>query len=225
MDESFPIAEAAFRDAFTQPDPAPKLLELIKAHPSGAAIVDLVSVYFQLAAEDPTQLPRYAEALTIIQKTQEPTINAADQFGNPAERNIAPVLDMALAGFHGGDLAVVKDTSIVPSNDYLVGSLLSAVSLRYRLTDSPAQVGGIRHGLHYRDDCYVDVRATRKVLVLGSCLQLLVAGSYLYGPGGTDVGKDDISAALEAVKADRVVKTPNGQQLLEYTIQHAKSGF
>jgi len=80
--------------------------------------------------------------------------------------------------------------------------------------------------LHYKNDYYFDIPATlREVIVLGSCLQLLVAGSYLYGPVGTDVGKDDISAALEAVKADRVVKTPNGQQLLEDTIQHAKSGF
>ena len=39
------------------------------------------------------------------------------------------------------------------------------------------------------------------------------ASSSLFG--GTDVGKDNISAALEAVKADRAVKTPNGQRLLE----------
>jgi len=84
-------------------------------------------------------------------------------------------------------------------------------------------VGAISHGLHYKDDYYFDIPVTvREVIVLGSCLQLLVAGSYLYGPGGTNVGKD---TALEAVKADRVVKTPNGQQLLEDTIQHAKSGF
>lgn len=208
MTESFPNAEASFRDAFTQLDPAPKLLELIKVHPTAAAITDLVSIYFELAAEDPTQLSRYAEALAIIQATETTILDAADPFGNLGERKISLILYTILAEFHSGDL-FVQDASIIPSNDYLVASLFSAVSLKYRLTDSPAQVGSIRHGLHYKGGY-----DTREVLVLGSCLQLLVAGSYLYGPGGTDIGKDNISAALEAVKADRVVKTPNGQRLL-----------
>ena len=50
---------------------------------------------------------------------------------------------------------------------------------------------------------------------LGACLQLLICGSYLYGSLGTEVGKVDILAALEKIKRARIVKHPNGLQLLE----------
>ena len=51
MTEAFPNAESAFRDAFNQPDPAPKLLELITAHPDVEAVADLILVYTELVGE------------------------------------------------------------------------------------------------------------------------------------------------------------------------------
>ncbi len=45
--------------------------------------------------------------------------------------------------------------------------------------------------------------------------QLLMSGSYLYGPTGTKVGIDDVLAALEKIKEKHIVKHPNGQRLLQ----------
>ncbi|KAF8966796.1 hypothetical protein BDZ97DRAFT_1756386 [Flammula alnicola] len=197
MADSFPNAENAFRDAFNHPDPTPKLLELIKAHPQLPTITDLVSVYMGLVAVCPTQIDKFAGALVKLQSSTETTVAATDDFGNRAQRQIAPVLIRELAGFHGGNLAVVEDHS----------------------------AGAVAHGLHFKDRCYRDAPASREVLVLGACLQLLVCGSYLYGPAGTDVGKDDVLAALEVIKEEGIVENTNGQRLLEVTIRQAKSGF
>lgn len=51
--------------------------------------------------------------------------------------------------------------------------------------------------------------------VLVACLQLLMSGSYLYGPTGTELGTDDVLATLEKIRESRVVKDPKGQRLLE----------
>ena len=59
MTEAFPNAESAFRDAFNQPDPVPKLLELITAHPDVQAIADLILVYTKLVGEFPTQFDKF----------------------------------------------------------------------------------------------------------------------------------------------------------------------
>ena len=213
--ESFPNAEAAFRHAFNQLDPTSKLIELVRAHPQHLTILDLVSVYTELTAEHPTQVDKYARALVNLRNSNE-TIAACDEFGNPAQREIGAVLNRELAGLHSGDLVFAKDPLVTPSNDYLVASLLSAVSLKYGLCDSPGQVGAILQGLYFKDKQYrSNDRATYEVLVLGACLQLLVSGSYLYGPAGTDVGRVDVVKALEAIKGGGIVTNGNGVELLE----------
>jgi len=217
MAESFLNAEDAFRDAFNQPNPTPKLLELIKEHPQLPTIIHLVSVYLQLVAECPIQIDKFARALVDLQATNDITIAAYDACGNPAQQNILPLLNRELAGFHSGDLgAAVEDTSITPSNDYFVASLLSATSMKYRLCDSPAQVGAVMHGLRVNDRRYRDDGlSSREVFVVGACLQLLVTGSYLYGPTGTDTTKVDVLTALQDIRAEGIVKSQNGQRLLE----------
>lgn len=140
-------------------------------------------------------------------------IDIKDNLGRLAQLDIEPILVRELADFLSGDLANDIDTSVTPSNDYLIASLLSAASRKHRLGESPAQVGSVLRGLYYSSDGADP--ATFEVLVLGACLQLLASGSYLYGPKGIHFGKVDVLSALEAVKKESVVKDPNGQELLE----------
>ena len=121
-----------------------------------------------------------------------------------------------LADLLSGNLANDIDTSVTPSNEYLIASLLSAASRKHCLGESTAQVGSVLRGLYYSDRKHGDADpATFQVLVLGACLQLLASGSYLYGPKGIHFGKIDVLSALEAAKKEGVVKHPNGQGLLE----------
>lgn len=203
-----------FRDAFNQPDPTPHLLKLIEANPQLPTITLLVYVYMDLVAESPTQIYKYADALASVRKSKI-TVAGGDRLGNPAQENIRHAFNDVFVGFHSFDLDNVKDKSVTPSNEFLVASLISAVSMMYTFCDSPAQVGALLRGLHYDDENYGDDVSSREILVLGACLQLLVAGSYLYGPKGTDVGRVDVLGALERIKAADIVKDPNGQQLLQ----------
>jgi hypothetical protein len=214
MAGSFPNAENAFRGAFNQPDPTPKLLELIRANPELQTITDLVLVYMELVAESPTQIYKFAESLASVRQSTI-TVAGYDRLGNPAQQNIGHVFNDVFVGFHSTDLNDVKDKSVTPSNEFLIASLISAISMKYRFCDSPAQVGGLTRGLQYDDESYGDDVSSREILVLGACLQLLVAGSYLYGPTGTDVGRVDVLGALERIKTADIVKGPNGQILLE----------
>jgi len=58
--------------------------------------------------------------------------------------------------FHSTDFDDVNEKSVVPSNEFMIASLISAVSwpYPYRFYDSPAQDYLLR-GLHYDDDNYV----------------------------------------------------------------------
>ncbi|KIM37500.1 hypothetical protein M413DRAFT_275838 [Hebeloma cylindrosporum] len=221
MAESFPNSENAFRDAFRDPDPIPKLLELIIAHPRPATIVDLISVYEQLVGESPTQINKLAGLMVEIHNFEEVTIVS----DNP-ERGIASTLNRTLASFHNFDLALEDEIDIAPSNNYLLGSLLSATSMIYGLTTSSAQGAAVLRGLQLEDRrLYQDTPELKEIFVLGTCLQLLIAGSYLYGPTGIHTGRDDVLTALQDVKAEGLVKNPNGQRLLEAAIRQAKDGF
>ena len=207
MTEAFPNAERAFRDAFNHPDPVPKLLELVTAHPDYPAILDLVVVYMELVGESPTQFDKFAGALVKLQHSKGITVAGCDAFGNPEQFEIAHALYDHLLGIHSGSLVVATDPSVTPTNQYLIDSLLSAISIKYRLCNahSPAVANGLDH----------KPKRYRQVYVLGTCLQLLMSGSYLYGPAGTEVGTDDVLATLEKIKRSRVVKDANGQRLLE----------
>jgi len=221
--ESFPDAENAFRDAFNQPEPVPALLEIIRAHPQRATITELICAYMALTAEHPTEVHRFARVLAKLKKSKEPTVYTFDDFGKSVKRTIDLVLNRELADIHGGDLIEAKSSLVTASNDYFITSLLSAISLKYRLCDSPGQVGPIVRGLHPKDN---NRRGhNQEIPVIAACLQLLVAGSYLYGPQGTDVGKEDVPKALELIAQQGVVQNLNGKRLLEATIQQAKSGF
>ncbi|KIM37504.1 hypothetical protein M413DRAFT_448554 [Hebeloma cylindrosporum] len=225
MADSFPNAEEAFCDAFQNPDPTPKLLELISAHPRGQTITDLVSFYHEFVTKSPTQVNRLAGVMVEIKSSKGFTVVASDNVGNLAQQEIAPVLATELADYLGGFLAEAKDTFVTPSNEYLIASLLSATSMIYGLCDSPAQAGAVAHGLQLKDRRHRDAPESKEVLVLGMCLQLLVAGSYLYGPTGTDTGKIDVLTALQDIKEEGIVKDANGQILLEATVRQAKDGF
>jgi hypothetical protein len=207
--------EDALQDALSHSTPAPMLIELIKAHPNHTTILDLVVLYTELVAEQPNQVDKLAEALAEV-KTSKLKI------GTDMD-DIEPIFFRELADVLSGELSSDIDTSVAPSNSYLIASLLSAASRKHRLGESSAQVGSILCGLYYSDRNHsVAVPATYEVLVLGACLQLLSSGSYIYGPQGFHFGKIDVLSALQVAKKEGVVKNPNGQRLLEVCIKRIR---
>ena len=212
MEDPFPNAENVFRSAFEGPNPVDFLLNLIKTYPKPKTITELVVVYMDLVHKFPTECDKFARTLAELRDSVEPTIAGYDRLGNPETQMIADALFDALAEFHESDLAGVDDTSVTPGNEYLVASLLCAVSMKYGLCRSPSHVSSIRRGLHYRNKGYGDNAASREVLALGACLQLLVTRC---GPMSEEVDCDDVLGLLEEIKRACVVKDANGRRLLE----------
>jgi len=117
--EAFPKAESAFRDAFNQPDPAPKLLELITAHPDTSAILDLVVVYMEVVGESPTQFDKFAGALVKLQNAKGITVASGDGLGNLTQLEIADALYDKLLDIHTGNLVVARDRYVTPPTSIL----------------------------------------------------------------------------------------------------------
>jgi len=82
MTEAFPNAEYAFLDPFNHPDPVPKLLELIMAHPDVPTILDLVVlVYMELVGESLPSSTNLQEQLFELRNSKGITAAGGDKLG------------------------------------------------------------------------------------------------------------------------------------------------
>jgi hypothetical protein len=210
--ESFPDAEYAFRYAFSISNPTPKLLQLIRAHPNVRTITILVIIYIELVEMDPTQLDKLTGALVDLKNSNE-TVAGYDRVGNPIQIQIADSLRVELHDLLRSELAGPEDGAVTPCNEYLIASLLSAMATKFGLSDSPAFPYAVVCGLDYQSESDVE---TREVLVLGTCLQLSISGSYLCGPNGID--SDFVLSGLRAIRNAHIMNHPRGRRLLEVSL-------
>jgi len=204
-DDAFPNAKHLFQQAFAAQDPAPLLLHVLKEHPTYPALRDLVFYYVEAVHNDPYCGQILASALARMIHSPD-----APSFG---QETFFELLSRELGGTHFKDLYdddIAKDYG--PKNTYLLDSLLSGFSLKYKLTASPEMYGSIEDGL----------KAPRgskesEVLVVGTCMQLLLhgfglttdlAGAYKWQPG-------KVAEKLKAHKAAETVKDLHAIEVLE----------
>ena len=89
---SFPNAELLFHQAFADPYPAPRLLQLLNKHKTYSAICDLTNFYFDAVAKDPFITQPLASMLSIITRSPD-----APTYGR---ETLAEFLAEELAGTH-----------------------------------------------------------------------------------------------------------------------------
>jgi len=149
MTEAFPNAESTFQGVFNQPDPAPKLLELITAHLEVEAIIDLVLVYMELG-KSPTQFNKFTAALVKLQSSTfkgDHCRQCFDRLGNPAQLEISSFMPFAINSMKFRPAAL--SGRVIPLQQI---SLLSAISIEYRLCDTHS--AAVPHDLHHKPKCY-----------------------------------------------------------------------
>ena len=205
---SFPNAEKLFRDAFSLPDPAPKLLELIMAHPTFAAVVDLLDYYTAFVQEHPSRANALALALVAVRDSPDaPLIDGCTLF-DLFYRELA---DLHSLGFYSMDNPHNDNKNFVPTNTFLLTSLLSGLSIKYDLTDSSDQYGNIWESLDAKHES-----STSEVRVIGACIQLLTSGSIIIQRSKQYIqSAQEATTKLKAQKSKRTVKDSNALQLLE----------
>jgi hypothetical protein len=208
--EAFPNAEQLFCDAFALPDPAPKLLELIKAHPTYAAVMDLLVHYTVVVQENPSRANAFALALVAVRDSLEaPAIdNDSTVLAELISRKLA---DLHSRGFQSLDDPQNDNKGLVPTNTFLLTSLLSGLSIKYDLTDSSDQYGNIWESVDANDNS-----STSEVWVIGACIQLLTSGSKIIKRSKQYIQSANQAATkLEFQKSKGTIKESNALQLLE----------
>ena len=144
--EPFPKAEELFTRAFALSDPTSVLLKLIKAHPTEAAVRELLISYIEAAENNPSRAHELASVLVALRNSPDaPVIQGGS--------SLAETLHNELDDLHSEGSVFDKDNETFgPTNTYLINSLLSGISFKYSLTSSRTQYSYIEDGLNVDHD-------------------------------------------------------------------------
>jgi len=114
-------------------------------------------------------------------------------------------------GFTSVDDPDIDNKSFLPTNTFLLTSLLSGLSIRYELTDFSDQYGNIWESLDADDNSL-----TSEVRVIGACIQLLTSGSKIIRRSKPYIQlANEATTLLKAQKSKGIVKNSNTVQVLE----------
>jgi hypothetical protein len=207
--DAFPNAEQLFRDAFALPNPAPELLKLINAHPTYAAVMDLLVYYTAVVQGNPSRANASALALVAVRDSPDAPVIDNDPLEDLFSRQLA---DLHSRGFDSLHNPYNDNMGIVPTNTFLLTSLLSGLSIKYDLTESPDQYGTLWQGLNANDSN----SSISELRVIGACIQLLTSGSIIIRSSDEYTqSADEVVTKLKAQKSRETVKNSNALQLLE----------
>jgi len=204
--ETSPNAEQLFRDAFALPDPAPELLELVKAHPTYDTVMDLLFHYTVVVQENPYRANTLALALMTVRDS--PDAPVIDDYTLP-ELFSRELADLHSRGFDSASRPQNIKKGFVPTNTFLLTSLLSGFSIKYDLTDSSDQYGNIWENLDVNS-------STSEVGVIGASIQLLTSGSTIVQSSDPYIhSANEATTKLKAQKSKGVMKDSNALRFLE----------
>ncbi|KAH6906339.1 hypothetical protein BKA70DRAFT_1287291 [Coprinopsis sp. MPI-PUGE-AT-0042] len=215
-DEAFPNAEELFAQAVTSPNPLESILDLLHKHPTHDAVLELVVAYTGAVETNPALGPTLASALSQIGDYQPSPDAAAIPLGG--------ILNETLADHHFKWIGCRDGPHTWgPENRHLLESYLSGLSLKHNLTTTGDMLTEVERGL----DATPQTPHAQEVVV-GACIQLLLAGSSFTSEAEAGTYKktpQEIAAKLKAQEQSGVVKEPNAARILNLTIKHAENGF
>ncbi|KAH6897549.1 hypothetical protein BKA70DRAFT_1438128 [Coprinopsis sp. MPI-PUGE-AT-0042] len=211
----FPDAEKLFSQAVASNDPLTSIQGLLTQHPNWQAMTELVVAYTEAVEENPAQGPRLASVLAQLGEFQP--------FPDGPVTSFRDLLNRELADQHfkwGGCLEGPYTWG--PQNRHLLESYLSGLSLKYQLTASSDMYAAADRGLDTTPDT-----PYAQELVIGTCIQLLLAGhSFISDEAGSyKKTPQEISAKLKNQENSGIIFNADALRFLKLTIQHAENGF
>ncbi|KAH8093312.1 hypothetical protein BXZ70DRAFT_1010541 [Cristinia sonorae] len=209
--DAFPNSETLFRQALSEADPVPSLLQLLDAHPGWRSMRDLVFAYFDEVEQNPSRAQKLASVLARLSESPA-----------SASQPIKEILCRELCDSH---FKLPRDDEVKeygPNNTWLLESLLSGMSLHYGLACCADQLGSIDDGLNPPI-----FGARDPELVMGTCIQILLGGHVLVSEMAGTYRKtaESIAKKLKKHKAAGAVTEPNALRVLELTITYAEAGL
>ena len=180
-----------------------ELFKLFKTHPTYRNGIDLLDCYIDVVQRNPYCANELAFALSYLNQC----------LGKLEDDDYYTVTELfSRELFHRHGLGFSDDTKAFgPTNTFLITSLLSGLSLKYKLTDSSDQYGNIQDGLNVVDHN----SPTSEVPVIGACIQLLIYGSGIVPTKPFIQSADEVANKLKTQKSMGTVKNPNALKVLE----------
>lgn len=216
-DEAFPNSDELFKQAFSSPEPLSPLLELLKKHPTYYSVRDLIIAYTETVAAKPLRGQILASALSQLGRSAD-----APQITGVADP-LSALINRELADLHFKSPELEDGPHTWgPDNQYLIESLLSALSLKLDLTSSSDMLAPLGDGLNATPST-----PHAQEVVVGACVQLLMAGSFFVSnqAGFYRTTPEKVAAKLRSQKDLGTVREESGIRALELAIVHAEKGF
>jgi hypothetical protein len=197
--------------AFALSNPTSELLTFIELDPTYDTVARILSCYIEMAHKDPYCAKDLAMSLSNVSRSE-----SVQSIRINGYYSIGGVFNEELVGYHSDGFVLNKDNETFgPTNTYLIASLLSGLSLKHNLTCFSDQFTTIEDGLNIIDNTLPN----SEVLVIGTCIQLLTAGSEIVQiPGLSESYLQLIQSAarkLETQKSLGTVKNCNALEVLE----------
>jgi len=168
-------------------------LSLIKAHPTEAAVRDLLIAYILEAEENPSRA--YALAPVLVALRDSPDAPNIEDLERVDDYSLAVAFRVKLADLHSRYLIFDDDNETVsPTNTYLTNCLLSALSLKHDIVQGNSWI------------C--------ELYVVGACIQLLTIVSKIVQDGMFYSG-NEVATKLRLQRSAGIVKEPNARKLLD----------
>ena len=170
--EAFPDGDHIFQQAFAAEDPAPLLLDILKEHPTYfTLLLDLFFHFVEAMHNDPYRGQILASALAKITHSPDAPSFGQDTLHDLLYRELA---DSLFNDDYDSDIAKVYG----PKNPFLLDSLISGFSFKYKLTESLDMYGFLNEGLKAPRSSK-DLKVEVSLAVVGTCIQLLLSGSRI----------------------------------------------
>ncbi|KAF9524318.1 hypothetical protein CPB83DRAFT_861380 [Crepidotus variabilis] len=201
-------------DALSSGD-SDKAIALLIANPNLATIYEFTQAFEQLCMKHPDKINIFASTLSSASQSDrisQFTICDADEtlnepFDGVFRREIYETIKRLLY--------TTADTSIIPSDKYIIASLISGVAILTNLCISDVQLIEIAQGLHFPRSKYREIFGEKKdeIKALGACIQVLVAGAVIYDGSEGRFTKQELKGRIPEVK--RLMKHPTAIKVME----------
>lgn len=202
-DPAFLNSTKLFEEAFSSREPREHLMKLLAKHPTWNSVRELVIAYICEVGKNPSRGTHLASILSELELGDAQQIDP----GNPEA--VSTAINRELADSHfksdGGS------HTWGPENRYLLDSYLSGLSLRHDLTMTSDMLAAVHDGLNVQSSCQ-----NAQEMVVGACIQLLLAGTtFIFNAGTYQRTAEEIAAKLKKQRNSGIVQEPTGMRLLE----------
>jgi len=199
-------------------------IALVIANPDLGTIYQFTEAFEQLCTQYPHKIDTFAAALSTTSRSDKISQFQIPGSDDTTDEALDKVFRREIYELIRRLIYAPAETSILPTNKYIIVSLISGVAIHTNLCNSDAQFAEIAQGLHFPRSNYRQIFSAKEdeIKALGACIQLLVAGPTLYDESEGHFIKQEIKERLPEVK--QFMKHPTAAKVEEVLREQLANG-